>query len=421
MNAALNARPGKRALFWLAYGTLLLGLTIAGAELVASFMVPEWPARMLRPVAVAGTVQNSDGMRLSYNAWGMRDRERSVERPAGLRFRSVLVGDSFLEGLFVPDPLAASIERQWSDSGWTGVEAIGLGVSATGPQQYYHRIERVALELRPDAIVLFVYAGNDFIHTSIGGVPPAIAELPVPSLLGTVAPRLTWLAVNKLRLSELGRGNPPLEGEAAALQKIVEAPAAERTARLVAHVHQFHLPDVAEPVLREVFSRGDGSFWRPFDTDAAERERLFGWFVRILAEIETNGQAVPRDADAATAMRDDRMIEATLGWIAASERLARSNGVKFLIALVPVGTGDPQYAGHWKSWPRYYAYSLLADARHRRLAQRLRETGLPFFDLRDALADRPGTYRLVDGHWTRSGHDIVAARMAAEIAKLKGF
>ena len=412
----------KRVLFWLTYGFLLLGVTIAGAELVASLMVPGWPARMLRPIAVAGELRTADGMRLSYNSWGMRDRERSVVRPADVRFRAVLVGDSFLEGLFMPDPLAASIERHWSESGQKGMEAIGLGVSATGPQQYYHRIDRVGLGLRPDAIVLFVYAGNDFVDTpvSTGRVPPAIAELPVPSLLGTVAPRLTWLAVNKLGLSEFGRGNPSIVGEEAALQTIAGSPAAERTARLVAHVRQFHHPEIAEPVVHEIFSRADGVFWRPFDGEAAEREKLLAWFVRIMVESETSGQSAP-DADAVAALRDDRTVEATFAWIAASERLARSNGVKFLTALVPVGTGDPHYVGYWKSWPRYFGYSLLAAARHHRLAGRLREAGMPFVDLRDVLRDQPGTYRLIDGHWTRRGHDIASARMATEIAKLKGF
>ena len=33
-----------------------------------------------------------------YNDWAVRDRPRSITRPSNVRFRSVLVGDSFLEG-----------------------------------------------------------------------------------------------------------------------------------------------------------------------------------------------------------------------------------------------------------------------------------------------------------------------------------
>ena len=47
------------------------------------------------------------------------------------------------------------------------------------------------------------------------------------------------------------------------------------------------------------------------------------------------------------------------------------------------------------------------------------DTGVPFFDLRDELDGIPGTYRLTDGHWTERGTEIVAARVARELAKLR--
>ena len=40
----------KRYLFWSVYALLLLGVTLLAAEAVASFLVPSWPARDLRPI-----------------------------------------------------------------------------------------------------------------------------------------------------------------------------------------------------------------------------------------------------------------------------------------------------------------------------------------------------------------------------------
>src|SRR5438477_364418 len=81
----------------------------------------------------------------------------------------------------------------------------------------------VALALKPDAIVLAVYAGNDFISTPYGALlPPLINELPVPSMLGSVAPRTTWLTVNRLGLSELGHGNRGIAGEFALLNSFLQ-------------------------------------------------------------------------------------------------------------------------------------------------------------------------------------------------------
>ena len=90
-----------------------------------------------------------------------------------------------------------------------------------------------------------------------------------------------------------------------------------------------------------------------------------------------------------------------------------------IVALLPVGIVDPDYVAFWRAWPKYLSWSLSADARHRHLAVALRQTGLPFIDLRDDLAGVAGTYRLSDGHWTERGSEIAANRLARELLKLK--
>lgn len=400
--------------FWPLYVIALLGATLAGSEAIASFIVPSWPARDLRPIAVSSTPQ------ITYNDWALRDRPRSFERPPGVRFRSILVGDSFLEGNFLPAPLSAAVEQRFAAAGQTDIEAINFGVSATGPRHYYYRIKNVALALKPDAIVLAVYAGNDFVQTPFGGwMRPPIAELPLPSMLAGAAPRMDWLVVNRLGLSELGRNNKIIEGEFARLNEWVKLPADERLDRIVQHLRENYYPRLSEQVIREILSRGDGRLWAAVGKPAPNREYLAGWLLAGMIDWETGTWAMPRDAEEADRLDGTAMVDETLSWLVAADRLAKENGVQLVVALIPVGTGDPAYVDFWRPWPKYFSTSLSADARHRRLAVKLRQTAVPFFDLRDDLAGVPGTYRLTDGHWTERGTEIVAGRFTRELLKMR--
>ncbi|GEP53964.1 SGNH/GDSL hydrolase family protein [Reyranella soli] len=400
--------------FWPLYILLLLSAALAGSEAIASFIVPSWPARDMRPIEVSSTPQ------VTYNDWALRDRQRSFERPADVRFRSILVGDSFLEGNFLRAPLSAFVEQRLAAAGQTDTEAINFGISATGPRHYYYRIKNVALALKPDAIVLAFYAGNDFVSTPFGGwMRPPIAELPLPSLLAGPAPRTTWLAVNRLGLSEFGRNNKFIDGEFARLNEWVDLPADQRLDRIARHLRQNYYPRLSEATIREILSRGDGRFWTAFDRPEPNRELLAGWLLSGMIDWETGTWKMPRDAEEADRLYGTDMVDETLSWLVAADRLAKENGVQLAVALIPVGTGDPRYVDFWRLWPKYFSTSLSADARHRRLAVKLRQTAVPFFDLRDDLAGVPDTYRLTDGHWTERGMEIVAGRITRELLKMR--
>ena len=403
-----------RRLFWPVFVLLLAGVTLVGSEGIASFLVPSWPARDIRPISVTSTPE------ITYNDWALRDRPRTVERPPGVKFRALLVGDSFLEGAFVRAPLSAFVEQRLAETGQPDAEAINFGVSATGPPQYHYRIRDVGLALKPDAIVLAIYAGNDFVARPYGSwLPPVIAERPLPSLLGAVAPRTTWLTVNRLGLSEFGRANKGIENEFENLNAWLDLPAAERLDRIAGHMKRHYFPNLPEATIREILSRGDDRFWTAFAKRPSDREFLAGWLLSGMIDWETGNWTMPRNAEEADRLEGTRMVDETLSWIVATERLARENGIRLVVCLIPVGTVDPAYVGFWSPWSKYFSTSLAADARHRRLAVALRQTGVPFFDLRDDLDGIPGTYRLTDGHWTESGTKIVAARVARELAKLR--
>jgi hypothetical protein len=411
----------KRFWFWPVYGLLLLGLVLVGAEYIASLSVPSWPARDLRPIPIEGLMANvntvfADTPELvpHYNDWAMRDRPRAIARPADVQFRSVLVGDSFLEGYYIPAPLAGVVERRWGARGLAGMEAINLAVAATGPRQYYARIKKVALALDPDVVAVFVYAGNDMVDRPYDpfSLPPLIDELPAASLLGSVAPRTTWLLANRLRISEIGRGNKDIAGEDALLSEWAQQPAAEPVAKVAQHMRQHYYPKLSEGAISEILLRGNGRLHHAARDRRYDREYIAGWLLNGIIDWETGAWPVPHNADEAVQMVGDTMVGETLSWLQAMDRLVASNGKRLLIAMIPVGTVDPDYVEFWRPWPRYASYSLSADARHRRLAAALRQNGLQVVDLREVLDGVRGTYRLTDGHWTDRGTQLSAARVA---------
>jgi len=274
--------------------------------------------------------------------------------------------------------------------------------------------------LKPDAIVLAVYAGDDFVPTPFGGwARPPIAELPLPSLLAGPAPRMTWLAVNRLGLSEFGRNSKVVDGEFAQLNGWLSLPADERLDRVVQYLKRHYYPRQSEEVIREILSRGGDKFWTAFARPPPDREFLAGWLLSGMIDWETGNWTMPRDAEEADRLDGTPMVDETLSWLVAANRLAKENGVQLVVALIPVGTVDPAYVDFWRPWPKYFSTALSADARHRRLAVKLRQAAVSFFDLRDDFGGVPGTYRLTDGHWTERGTEIAADRVSRELLKMR--
>jgi hypothetical protein len=298
------------------------------------------------------------------------------------------------------------------------MEAVSLGISATAPPQYYYRIRNVALSLQPDAIVLVFFSGNDFVSNgfSWANVPPPIAERPLPSWLGAVAPRLTWLAVNRLGLSEFGRST--VSG-ADVVSKIIKLPRAERVDAMARFLKKSRYPEKDERVMREILSRGGDRFWDVFEPRDRDEEYLQAWWIAGMVDWETGTWPTPLTKEEIERSVRKEEIDATASWLIAARDLARERGVKFLVALAPVPVVDPVYAEFWSPWPRYRSYPMLREASHRALRKELEAQGVPTVDLQDDLGGVRGTYRVSDGHWTERGTGIVAKRLAAELLKLR--
>jgi hypothetical protein len=410
----MNGQMKRRRLwFWAAYAVVLAAVSIAGLEFLASFVVPPWPARELRPIAVAGKAVGS----LKFSSWGLLDREYGLQKAAGFS-RTVLVGDSFLESAFVSKSVGARIEELYQSAGRSHREVVSLGISATGPPQYYYRIRNIALSLQPDALVLVFFAGNDFVpeRLSSWSIPPLIAERPQPSWLGAVAPRLTWLAVNRLGLSEFGRKNVSVVDT---MRDVPRMPRAERVDAMVRFLKAHYYPDKDEQVMREILSRGGDRFWDAFEPRDRDQEHLQAWMIAGMVDWETGTWPVPLTPQEIERSINRAEIDSTLSWLVGARELARERGVKFVVALAPVPTVDPRYAEFWSPWPRYRSFPMSREAWHRALRAALEAKDVPVVDLADDLTGLRGTYRVSDGHWTELGTDIAAKRLGAALLELR--
>jgi hypothetical protein len=98
--------------------------------------------------------------RHDMNQYGYRDRDFSKKRMPDGPIRVLFLGDSFVMGLNV------SPEQTWPKALeqvlGSGFEVMNLGVAGYGPDQSLTQLEDEALAFDPDAVVLGIFAANDF-------------------------------------------------------------------------------------------------------------------------------------------------------------------------------------------------------------------------------------------------------------------
>lgn len=417
----------KRWLFGTAFGAILLVATLVGIEVLSSFYAPAWPARAMNPREpapvrlLATPFKNQPWLADPDNSWGMRDTERTIAKAPGT-FRTIFVGDSFVDARFTPLSLPAAVQQRTTPG--QNIEAVNFGVAATDPRSYYYRIRDVALELQPDAVLLFIYAGNDFMMPGQGYSiwPNLVDESPGGALLGMVMPRTNWLAVNRLDLAAFfrSRSTAPANDEAM-LYEAVTSPPEERLRRIVSYVKTYHYPGMPEEQLREILSRGDSRFLDiAMPQQGGEQEYLLDWMFGTLMSWEARDFEVAKGREDVKRLMGSQQVDATFSWIEATDRLLRKKGVPLMVFLVPMGSVDPNYVDFWKPWPRAYSWNYICDEWHAQLAAALGKAGIHHVDLRPSLDGIPGTYRKMDGHWTQKGEAIVADRIVSELETLLG-
>lgn len=168
------------------------GLLACGAVALALILAEGMVRIMLPMSAVAYELDLDGGSRLipHQNArWasddydvtihtdsaGCHDGKRTLEKPHDV-YRVAVLGESFLEVLQVPIVPIVSIEQgftqqlgrvlgQWVER--KQVEVINLGISGSGPPQYFRILESKGLCYYPDLVVMAILPDNDFRDSSL--------------------------------------------------------------------------------------------------------------------------------------------------------------------------------------------------------------------------------------------------------------
>jgi hypothetical protein len=123
----------------------------------AYFQVPDAPGLA---EAVAGTgAQVVNGSIQTTNSWGLRGPEPDLST----RWRGIVLGDSYMQGLFVGDDQTPTecLKRELKARLHAPVEILNTGHLGYSPEQYYFTLVEYARRFPPDFVVVSIFA-NDF-------------------------------------------------------------------------------------------------------------------------------------------------------------------------------------------------------------------------------------------------------------------
>src|SRR5207249_3737735 len=100
------------------------------------------------------------------NQWGMRDRERKLQKDPH-SFRIALIGDSVVEAVHVkPDEVMnIRLEQLAHQQGYDNVEVMAFGVEGIGTSQELLLYQEKVRQFHPD-LVMLLFIGNDVMNNS---------------------------------------------------------------------------------------------------------------------------------------------------------------------------------------------------------------------------------------------------------------
>ena len=146
---AYRMQPRTRS-FWLVNHTLTRGLT-------SFFFLPDTP-EVRTKVAEAGAAIMPESYQTT-NSWGCRGPEPDLDAP----IRGLVLGDSFMQGLFVPDDQTPPehLSRFLAMNRGQRVAVLNTGHIGYSPEQYYYTLREYYDRFRPQFVVVSV-CPNDF-------------------------------------------------------------------------------------------------------------------------------------------------------------------------------------------------------------------------------------------------------------------
>ncbi len=402
----------NRLIFSLIFFIVLVTTTLVLMNLAASFYTVSWPMSGLHGVSSdvgekAWLYHEKSEHFVKVNSWGQRDLERTLQPKPGT-YRTIFIGDSFLEnGAAVPLPFRT--EEILKSMGRQSQELINLGVSATDPDEYFFRLKKVGLPLRPNHCVLVFSAGTDFIQEpsllSYFGISATYPRWSFLQILGLRS--LDQVISNERRplLRAWFKGGAILKHELE-LKKIFSNTVDDQDTE---STYLSFFPPDEQAQLKSVL----------YKSSAAERSRFYkmlrqpdgrefrSYYLDIATKV-AKGLSSPNSTSAEYSFR----------WVNASSELCRRKGVKFTLVIIPDGfTVDTRLSEQYLAVADMKAYMKHKDDAVNRLVSLSDASGIDVLDLRELLRGQSGTYLNMDGHWSQHGVDVVAKHLAERISR----
>jgi lysophospholipase L1-like esterase len=412
----------KRLARRLALSLAATAVALLGAEVAArrtygegfNMLVDPYEEHIYRPFLEYEQTSGDRKLRFYTNSLGWKDErpDRVVEkRPPGARV--VFLGDSFVEGLGVPqkDTLSGVAQRALDASG-TRLEVLNGGRSSFSPILEYQRLKRFLQAGYETDMVVLLYDVSD-----------------VQDELYYRGRYLFAPDGEPLRIS--GRKNNPV------LRAVYNESALVRSLS--------RLPEQLR-ALRSGDGGGGGDI-RPGAQVAKAPEKLPPGYFRDPKPISA-GQLQALPSAAFSALRANWMahppslqgwagegLSASFGHILRAKRLADSRQIEFLLVIYPwpqllYTRDDPQYYrvlqqtfGHWmEEREAIYGRSPapVVSEYQRRMHRFCRDNGIPLLDLIPAFQAVPEWHRLFipgDVHFNEAGSRLAGLRIAEAIRR----
>ncbi|MEN3044238.1 MAG: hypothetical protein ABDH37_03345 [Candidatus Hydrothermales bacterium] len=387
------------------YIVLLIFFSCLILEKLSSFTVPPWPYYKLRPMLV--TKEWAQRIGGKFNSFGLRDKERKIRKSYGKK-RIIFLGDSFLEGIFCKNTLSGYCEDSLLKFGINFIECVNFGVSNTDIRHYFYRLKEIGLKMSPDAVFLFFASQNDFVKVGYGNKPiPLVAEHPLPSLLGKLMPRFTWLVINRTQFPLFVSKARKVKDEFEYLKEVARLPYSEGVRLLSEYMSKFYFPDVHPEKIEEILRRGGENLWNELKEKKEDQEYLTGKWIESLIKSALRKEKKGR----MDTKVDFKMVEATASWILKMNEELKKKNIVLYVFLIPFAIDvDPSYKEYFKAFINEEDFKSQRILRER-LFDLLKSKGVNVIDLKEVLNGIERSYRKWDSHFTEKGHRIVAKKV----------
>ena len=406
--SGLLARSSKGVRIRAAVLILSLLIAVILSEMLCRAIVPGWPARALHGVSPAlweaaiEPVPTADSNGPHLNSWGERDRERALQPPPGAR-RIVFVGDSFLEE-GAPVPVSLAVESRVARDGF---EVINLGVSATGPDEYFERVRGVAGPLGASHVYFCLFAGNDFVSPmrTLSTYWGIFAVEPRASLMTTVGlPGLNHLLTNHRRpVLESWLSGGSLHAQEYQRFQVLRTLTDDDMRSALENASPRGSEERAR--LQTRLDRDDArAFFEMLRNPDLGRFRSYYLANALDAAATGDGRWSPND------------IEIAWHWTRATSQWCKGHQVGLTVVIIPEAFQvDDRMRSQWMPLADMREVTASCRTAAREFVRRASAESLDIVDLHEVFEGTHGTYLNLDGHWSQAGADLAADVLARHL------